>query len=261
MKLADYHQFTQTLTTNLRDHPHVLGLIALGSMANQDYQPDNWSDHDFFVIVTPGTQPQFKNDLSWLPNSDEIVLAFAETAHGMKVLYQFGHLLEFAIFEASELDLARVNRYAVLIDKADIGRMIAERARETAVTSQSNPPTDHNLYGQFLTNIFVGVGRHARGEQISGRIFVTAYAINHLIRLITRHYDAPEKGVLDNLDPYRRFERVYPQMGQQLNDTLNQSTPEAALGLLSLSEIWLSDKITHFPQTAVSTLKTYIEKI
>ncbi|MCI0417100.1 hypothetical protein L0222_30385 [bacterium] len=34
----------------------VLGLVALGSMAAQDYVPDQWSDHDFFVIVRSGHQ-------------------------------------------------------------------------------------------------------------------------------------------------------------------------------------------------------------
>jgi hypothetical protein len=26
----------------------VLGLVAVGSMAARDYEPDEWSDHDFF---------------------------------------------------------------------------------------------------------------------------------------------------------------------------------------------------------------------
>ncbi len=261
MKPADYHFFTQTLVANLHNHPHVLGLVAAGSMANRDYQPDQWSDHDFFVIVTPGTQPQFKANLSWLPFANDIVLSFVETAHGMKVLYRFGHLLEFAVFAPDEVQQARVNRYAVLIDKGDIATLFARLAVKTAASLQSNLPSDHSLVGQFLANLFVGVGRHARGEQISGRIFVGTHALSHLLKLLIRLYPANEKGVLDNLDPYRRFERVYPDMGRQLNEALNQSTPEAALRILSLSETWLSEKMLHFPQTAVSTLKTTFEQL
>jgi len=133
--------------------------------------------------------------------------------------------------------------------------------RETAVSLQSNPSSDLSLYGQFLANLFVGVGRHARGEQISGRIFVNTYALGHLLKLLVRHYPADQINLLDNLDPYRRFERVYPEMGHQLNEALNQPTLPAALCTLSLSKTWLSEKISHFPIEAVSTLKTYIEQI
>jgi len=236
----------------------MLGLIACGSMADQDYPPDAWSDHDFFVIVKDGTQAQFKQDLSWLPHADQIVLAFQETTHGMKVLYQFGHLLEFAIFAADELKVVRLNRFATLIDKGNIDAVMHERARETAVSVTTNPPSDHSLLGQFIANIFVGAGRHIRGEQISGRIFITTYAVGHLLKLLTRHFDAPEKGVLDNLDPYRRFERVFPEFGRQLNVALSQPTLDAAHALLSLSQSLLANKITPFPHEAIHTVKEYI---
>ena len=259
LNLTSFNQFTQQLVKNLENNPHVLGLVAAGSMANQDYQPDEWSDHDFFVIVVPGSQPQFKADLSWLPQSDEIVLAFAETAHGMKVMYRFGHLLEFAIFTPDEVQEAKVNRYAILIDKGEFASLFARLREETAVSIQTNPPSDHSLYGQFLTNLFVGVGRYARGEKISGRIFINTYALGHLLKLLVRHDSADEKGLLDNLDPYRRFERVYPEVGNQLNKALNLPPPLTALELLGISETQLAEKIPHFPNEAVSILKTYIQ--
>ncbi|MCA9929712.1 MAG: hypothetical protein KC419_14595 [Anaerolineales bacterium] len=259
MKKAEFDQLTTTLTNNLNNHPDVLGLVACGSMADQDYRPDPWSDHDFFVIVKTGTQSQFKQDLSWLPYADQIVLSFQETEHGMKVLYRFGHLLEFAVFAEEDLDVVRLNRFATLIDKAAVDQVMTERARETAVSAAANPTSDHSLLGQFLANIFVGVGRYARGEQISGRIFVNTYAVGHLLKLLTRHFDAPEKSVLDNLDPYRRFERVYPEIGRQLNGALNRPTLPAASALLSLSETLLSDKISQFPHDAVMTIRNYID--
>lgn len=259
MKLVNFNQFTNALTVKLAKHPNVLGLVALGSMANKAYPPDQWSDHDFFVIVTPGTQPHFKADLSWLPHSEQIVLAFEETAHGMKVLYEFEHLLEFAIFEPNEVPQTRINQYAMLIDKGDFSALFAELARETAVSAAYNSPTDHSLYGQFLANLFVGVGRCARGEQLSGRTFVKTYALGHLLKLLVRHYPSTRQSLLDNLDPYRRFERVYPEMGQHLNQALNSPTPQAAFKLISLSEIWLFPKIENFPNKAANILKTYIE--
>lgn len=260
MNAAEFQQFTRDLTTRLDQHPDVLGLVAAGSMAAQDVHPDRWSDHDFFVIVNPGTQAQLKADLSWLPHAHDIVLSFVETAHGMKVLYRFGHLLEFAVFDRAELHQVRLNRFAVLIDKAALTAQFEKLAERTAVSVRSNPPTDHSLYGQFLANLFVGVGRHARGEQISGRIFVNSYAVGHLLKLLTRHYPADEKGLLDNLDPYRRFERVYPQMGRQINNALHRPIPQVAYAILLLSEKWLVHKMHSFPDHAVATLKNYIKQ-
>jgi hypothetical protein len=259
MNPAEFDQFTTKLTYNLAADERVIGLVAAGSMAQRDYQPDVWSDHDFFIIVTPGAEDAMKSDLSWLPLVDEIVLAFHETAHGMKVLYRQGHLLEFAVFDKQVLQIAKVNRYAVLLDKAEIAPLMARLERETAVSTQSNPLTDHSLMGQFLANLFVGVGRHARGEQISGRIFVHTWAVGHLLHLYVRHLPAENNSLLDNLDPYRRFERVYPQLGRQLNDALNQPILTAVLHLLSLCETTLADKIPSFPHQAIATVRQYTQ--
>ena len=54
MQKAEYQDFTGTLLDKLTCDQRVIGLVALGSMAEQDYLPDLWSDHDFFVIVKSG---------------------------------------------------------------------------------------------------------------------------------------------------------------------------------------------------------------
>jgi hypothetical protein len=77
-------------------------------MADRDYAPDEWSDHDFFVITPPGGQEALREDLSWLPRADRVALSFRETGHGLVVLYDDGHLLEFAVFELDELALAAI---------------------------------------------------------------------------------------------------------------------------------------------------------
>src|SRR5262249_12799853 len=125
-----FDEFTQALRRRLESDPRVLGLVALGSMSGELPEPDEWSDHDFFVVTRQGEQERMRNELSWLPRAQEIVLAFRETAHGVKALYRDAHLLEFAVFDPDELGLARVNRYRVLFDRADIeSRMSALRER------------------------------------------------------------------------------------------------------------------------------------
>ena len=107
MQLDDYRAFTAELTRNLADDPHVLGLIALGSMAEQDYLPDQWSDHDFFVVTEPGHQEAFRTDLSWLPDHQRIAFWFRDSPHALRAVFDSGHLLEFVLFdEAANLPSA-----------------------------------------------------------------------------------------------------------------------------------------------------------
>lgn len=260
MNLADYNQFTQELRLKVAGDDRVLALIALGSMAQQDYQPDEWSDHDFFVITIQGVQEDMRQDLSWLPHADEIVFHFRETEHGLKVLYRGGHLLEFAVFNEDELQVARLNRYRVLLDKADLSPKLAELALSTqdhVVHARTEPD---KRFAEFLMNIFVGVGRQARGEQLSGRRFIKTHALTHLLHLLAELIPAEEKHLLDNLDPFRRFEQVYPILGAELNRILAQNTLLTAEGLLSVAVRELRPYLTNYPEAAVTEVQQLIAK-
>lgn len=260
MNLARYNRFTEELTRKLDDDPRVLGLVALGSMAQQDYQPDAWSDHDFFVITIQGVQEDMRQDLSWLPRADELVFQFRETEHGVKALYRGGHLLEFAVFNEDELRLARLNRYRVLLDKAELTPRLAELelATQDFVThGRSDPET---RFAEFLMNIYVGVGRHARGELLSGSQFIKTHALTHLLCLLADFLPAEEAHLLDNLDPFRRFERIFPATGQEINQILGQDTLSAAENLLLVAALHLRPYLPNFPTDAVTEVQAYIKK-
>ena len=143
MDLERYRSFTRQLRARLESDTRVLGLVAVGSMAEAGRTPDAWSDHDFFVITVPGVQESFRQDLAWLPDAERIVLKVRETAHGLKVLYEDGHLLEFAIFDEAELHLARVNDYRVLLDRAHpeagLLQLRAKSAADAASYRDSSP--------------------------------------------------------------------------------------------------------------------------
>ena len=81
-----YDAITAALRIRWLAAPDVLGLVALGSMAGRDYQPDEFSDHDFFVVAEPASAEPMRQDLSWLPQADAVVLSFRETAHGLSRL-------------------------------------------------------------------------------------------------------------------------------------------------------------------------------
>ena len=112
MQPNEYRAFTATLAETLARDPRVVGLIALGSMAEQDYAPDRWSDHDFFVITEPGAQEAFRTDLSWLPDHQRIAFRLREGPHALRVVDDTGHILELVVFDADELNGAYANRRA-----------------------------------------------------------------------------------------------------------------------------------------------------
>jgi len=258
MTTGEYQEFTKALVARLERDQRVIGLVAVGSMAHRDYLPDEWSDHDFFVIVENGNQEWFRANFDWLPQNDRIVHSFRETPHGVKVLYDTGHLLEFAVFDIAELHLARINRYRVLLDRGQVESHLFQLAEET---KKSFAVADDKWeFGQFLTNLLVGVGRHQRGEKLSGAWFVKTSALRHFIALIRKHIASEHTELLDNLDELRRFEVGYPEIGKQLNSALLLDTPAAALKLLMLSEDLLKTRIAGYPSAAVETVKKQIAR-
>jgi hypothetical protein len=234
MELEAYRAFTLELVRALEPEARVRGLVALGSMAERDSAPDTFSDHDFFVVVETGTQESFRSNLSWLPRAQELALTFRETAHGLKAVYDSGHLLEFAVFDLEELYLARVNRYRVLLDRGDVARRLEEIAARTTQEAARTAPDDAWLLGQLLTQVLVGTGRYARGEVLSGRARL-ADAVRLLCILLARHVRAPREGLLDGLDPLRRVERVYPTLGAELARASEGDTLGLARTLLGIT--------------------------
>jgi predicted nucleotidyltransferase len=243
-----YERFTRDLEKRLQADPRVLGLVVLGSTARRDHLPDEWSDHDFFVVVLPGAQEAFRSDLHWLPRDDEIAFSFRETAHGLKVVFRDGHLIEFAVFDPDELAVARINRYRVLFDRERIGERLDRVAQ---VTTAVAPPTDEWLIGQFLTSLLVGVGRHRRGERLAGRHLVANNAVAHLVVLLTRYVGSSQTAKLDSLDPLRRFESVFPSLGRRLDAALRRETPAGARALLDIALRELPGRIPAAAVTAV----------
>lgn len=235
MDLDDYRRFTSELRDRLEADPRVLSLVVLGSTADLGRAPDEWSDHDFFVVTVPGQQESFRTGVDWLPRSGEIAFSYRETAHGGKVLLRDGHLLEFAVFDPAEITLARVGDYRVLFDREGIVERMARVAEATPGTPEAAIPSDDWLAGQFLTSLLVGVGRHARGEQLAGRQLVKAAALRHLVVLLEKKLGAPSGELLDSLDPLRRFEQAFPSVGKELNAILDLQTPAAARAFLALA--------------------------
>jgi hypothetical protein len=257
MQRTEYDDFTVRLRERLAADGRVVGLVALGSMSGEPPEPDEWSDHDFFVISRPGEQEGLRTELSWLPDASEISFGFRETAHGLKVLYRSGHLLEFAVFDLDELSVARVNRYRTLLDRADVEERMRGLRERSAAEAEQRQGDSRWLSGQLITALLVGAGRYLRGERLAGRAAVQA-AAGHLVQLLSRVLPA-EHGVLDSLDPLRRFERAHPRVGEEIDDALGRPSPEAALLLLRLAQRELADRLPEFPKDAARAVERRLE--
>ena len=255
MRPPDYEAFTDELAARLAVEERVLGLVAVGSMAARDYQPDEWSDHDFFVITESGAQESFRLDVSWLPDAERIAHWYRETDHGLQVLYESGHLLEFAVFDLEEVGLAGVNRYRVLLDRGGVAARVAEVAGATAARPR---PSDEHEFGKLLGCVLVGAGRARRGEELSGGMFVKDLALRFLVVLLARALPAEDSSLLDDLDPFRRFDLVHPKLGAELVALTRLETVDAALGLLTVAERELQPRLPDLPWHALEIVRRRI---
>jgi hypothetical protein len=250
----DYAAFTAELRSSLDGRDGVLGLVAVGSMAARDYQPDEWSDHDFFVVTSTGSQEIFRQELEWLPRGDRITLAFRETDHGLKVVYDDAHLIEFAVFDPEELGLAGVNRYRVLLDTGGVEERLAEVAAATA----RRPHDERRDFGMFVAHVLVGAGRARRGEVLSGGSFVREHALRPLCALLQRELPSERSTLADDLDPLRRFEQLYPELGAELAAIVAQEPVAAGLGLLDLADRELRPRRPQLPWSAADAVRTRV---
>lgn len=258
MNPQEYHAFTDALQHTLERDARVVALMAAGSMAGVSHQPDEWSDHDFWLVVEPGAQAWFVANTEWMPDSDQIVLYFQESHGGLKAIYRSGHLLEFAVSDREGLMNFRVNDYRMLIDRAGLGAELERMRHTTALEFKRAIEDDVSLMGQFITNLLVGVWRCRRGEYFSGRQLITVSSLYALLRLIPKYIPAPQPAALDNLDPLRRFEAAYPDIGAQINRLLQLDLNEAAVGLLDLADDVLHDKFANYPTAAVDAVRQRI---
>jgi hypothetical protein len=225
MDASAYMTYIERLTASAESRADVLGLVLLGSAADRSRQ-DEWSDHDFYWVTTDDTVEGYRENLDWLPDHESIVLAPRETEHGLKVVYTDGHVLEFAVFTLPQLALAGANAYEVRLDRGGIAPLmeaLAKRPRETR--------NDERDLGLFISLLLIGVGRVRRGEELVGGNFIRTYAVERLLRVLAHR--SPDAR-LDDLDPFRRVEVVFPSLG--LSSALEQAPELAARSVLAIAE-------------------------
>jgi hypothetical protein len=112
------------------------------------------------------------------------------------------------------------------------------------------------LHG-FLCELLIGYRRSQRGERISGKAFIKQYAFYNLMKLLCHYLPADNKQKLDNLDPFRRFEIVFPQLGQEINAALLLDNEDCAQALLAIADRELKDRMPNYPNITAKLIKTF----
>jgi lincosamide nucleotidyltransferase len=231
-----YNRVLGRLTDWAAGQPAVLGFVAVGSTAGTSRTPDQWSDHDLILVTREGAAQAYRDDLSWLPDAQRIVVSRRETEHAYCVILDDGHLMEIAVFNDSELDTLDVNSYRVLLDHAGLAHRLARMMEQTTVRLANTDIEGNARLQHLLTELVVGLSRYGRGEHLSAHHRVRAQALPILLALIADFTPAEASSDLDGLDPHRRFELAYPRRGAHLLAALERPIPETVGVMLRLIE-------------------------
>lgn len=225
------HRLDQ-IAGSLAGDPRGVALIGLGSCGAALHRLDDYSDLDFFAIVTPDAKASMVAELDWLEGFAPVAYRFRNTADGYKLMYEDGVFCEFAVFTPSELAEADYADARVIWGRDDF--TLPER------TAGSRPErTKEWLVGEAITNLYVGLGRYLRGERQSACRFVQGYAVDRVIDLaMGEAADRAADAGRDPFAPERRIEVIVPDLAATLGrlQTGYDATPAAALAVLEYLE-------------------------
>ena len=251
-----YQRFSSELTEILRADPDVLGLIALGSMADLSYR-DDWSDHDFWVITRPGHQDALLEDISWLPGAGGIFFSVRHGRRHYSVLYRDGHMVEFAVFDPDEAAQGTVNTFRVLFERDDV-TALAAHAQERSRPAPWDAARYASAFDNFLLLLRTAVARYRRGERLSGQRYVSQFALDALLRLVLELSPAGATGAPDRLDPRRRFEQTDSELAAELEELARHAVPEAAVRLLDIAERTLAPAWPAYPAARAAAIRSWL---
>ncbi len=239
----------------------VVGLVAVGSTSGVGREPDEWSDHDILVVTTDGDSERLLADLTWLPDAGRIVVEFAETDRGRSVIYDCGHLLEVAVFDHSDLDDLPLNLFRVLVDRGHVEQRLTGIVQRIATVAATEDADGTARFYQFLKELVIGLGRYGRGEILSANQRIRGAAMTSLLSLIGSFVPVEKEGILDNLDPHRRFEQSYPAYAARLNRALEISIPELADEMLQIAQVALVGYVEAATPESIAAVRSVRDRV
>ncbi|MCX7774137.1 MAG: hypothetical protein N2376_13605 [Clostridia bacterium] len=199
------------ITDLLKEMPSALALLGLGSCGLELERMDEYSDLDFFIICRTSMKKIFLEDVRWLGATCPIAYSFKNTPDGYKVMFLDSVYCEFAVFEPEDLKNIAFTGARILWQADDFDAGLC-----TAPMTQNADKETEWLLGEALTNIYVGMCRHLRGETLSAFKFIQGYALDRVLELIAK-IESPSDVKKDVFDLPRRFEQRYPIHSPELS--------------------------------------------
>ncbi len=259
-----FARISEGLTEGVAADAELIGLVLLGSASEAGAaRRDEWSDHDFFAIAAEGRGAAARASLGWLPEPERIALVVSEGEIGRVVLYDDGHVLEFALAEAGELTGAPVGQATVAVDDArgTVASLVRAGQQQVVRGDGFDPAMDAGL---VLVKLLIGVGRARRGEVLTAGEFIRVWAVRHLVRAVRGRGVGGGGGAdgggaragenRDAIDPVRRFEQDFPEWGARIADALAQPVEPAARALFDLVRARLEPDWPEFPTAAADAV-------
>lgn len=169
-----------------KNKEEVLAFLGLGSM-HETNRLDQYSDIDFFLIVQNYKQKkQYMHDISWL-NVSPIAFSYIETRDGLKVIYEDGILLEFAVFTFHELKKIPFQEGTIYYKKD----VIDEEDLKPKVSLPTLTKDVDKLISNCLSNLYVGMLREQRGEHVAAFLMIQVYATSNLLKILDSKQEDP----------------------------------------------------------------------
>lgn len=252
-RAAEFARRSVALASAAREHGFA-GLVLLGSSSDAAaHRRDEWSDHDFFMLARPGSEAEVRDVASWLPDPERLVLVAREGEIGFAAVYDDGHVFEFAAATAEELAGAlATDDVGIPVDDGTAAELVAASQARVRAMPEPDPVNDVRL---VLVKLLIGVGRERRGESLVAGQFVHSWAVTHFARAVRARVPV-EGSVRDGIDPVRRFERDYPDLGAALRVALGGPVEQAARGMFDLLRATLEPGWDAFPSRAADVVAT-----
>ena len=253
MKFEEYVNEIQDLL--LRD-PNVLGLLTVGSTADPAYR-DQWSDHDFWIIVASGSHSLYCDTVIWLPNSEDILLSAPHDPAYQTIVYKDKHKVEYAVFDETAARKSKLERFQILIDRggiADITRMAVNSSMKERSAVRSRQCLIENL----AILIWTGHQRAMRGELLSAHQYLTGFSVDLLLELLVVHSVIGQEPTTDSLDPRRRIELLHPHLAARLNSIVALPIIKVGFALMSIAEELLHSKAPMLTWDSFAVVKGWL---
>jgi hypothetical protein len=257
MDSIEYQRFLDELTSTLDADPLVLGLVALGSTADAALR-DRWSDHDFWIITSPGSQSRYLDTFSWLPRADDIFITVMHGPSRRSVLYRDRHIAEYAVFDPEEAVSGKIERFRMLIDRRDICNL-AESIRLETQEERTFALARPDMLENLCMLLWTAYERWERGERLSARRYLQ-FSIDVFLDLRVAHNGLNRTPLMDELDARRRLEQMEPELGRELGRIGLLAPAEAGVALIDLAHKELALRAPGLAWEKVSVVRKWLQE-